>query len=106
MVGSIKFTFEGVILGLGCSGFVVGASRQLLSGRGYELVRFGRMHTWNTFHSRRFARPVVAVLAALSVMGGGLTVGAQAADTHQKTDAASSPKSTGGGVNPRPPMTV
>ena len=55
------------------------------------------MHTWNTFHSRRFARPVVAVLAALSIMGGGLAAGAQAADTHQTTDAPYSQINGGGG---------
>ncbi|WP_181414122.1 hypothetical protein [Bifidobacterium coryneforme] len=35
---------------------------------------------------RRPVRQVVAVLAALSVMGGGLAAGAQATDTLQTTD--------------------
>ena len=43
------------------------------------------------------ARPVVAVLAALSIMGGGLAAGAQAADTLQTTDAAYSQINGGGG---------
>ena len=49
------------------------------------------------------ARPVVAVLAVLSVMGGGLAAGAQAADTLQTTDAAYSQINGGGG---QPPVTV
>ena len=55
------------------------------------------MHTWNTFHGRRFARPAVAALAALSVMGGGLAAGAQAADTLQTTAATYSQINGGGG---------
>ena len=44
------------------------------------------------------ARPVVAVLAVLSVMGGGLAAGAQAADTLQTTDAPYSQINGGGGA--------
>ena len=64
------------------------------------------MHTWNTFHGRRFARPAVAVLAALSIMGGGLAAGAQSADTLQTTAAPYSQINGGGGVNPQPQMTA
>ena len=44
-----------------------------------------RLHNQNT-SGRRPVRPVIAVLAALSIMGGGLAAGAQAADTLQTTD--------------------
>ena len=49
------------------------------------------------------ARPVVAVLAALSIMGGGLAAGAQAADTLQ-TAAAPYSQINGGGGQPAAPM--
>lgn len=63
------------------------------------------MLIWNAFHSRCFARPVVVTLAVLSVMGGGLTAGAQATDSHQENDSTSySQINGGGGVNPRSPV--
>ena len=58
------------------------------------------MLIWNAFHSRCFARPVVVTLAVLSVMGGGLTAGAQATDSHQENDITSYSQINGGGGQP------
>ena len=55
-----------------------------------------RLHNQNT-SGRRPVRPVIAVLAALSVMGGGLAAGAQAANTLQTTAATYSQINGGGG---------
>lgn len=64
------------------------------------------MLIWNAFHSRCFVRPVVAALAVLSVMGGGLATGAQATDSRQENDITSYSQINGGGVNPRSPMRI
>ena len=65
------------------------------------------MLIWNAFHNRCFVRPVVAALAALSVMGGGLATGAQATDSRQENGTTSySQINGGGGGNPRPPMRI
>lgn len=55
-----------------------------------------RLHNQNT-SGRRSVRPVIAVLAALSIMGGGLAAGAQAADTLQTAAAPYSQINGGGG---------
>ena len=55
------------------------------------------MLIWNAFHNRCFVRPVVAALAALSVMGGGLATGAQATDSRQENGTTSYSRINGGG---------